>query len=129
MSSLRNWKREEFARLVADGVGPKKAYEVAGFSSPERRNHNRLLNDEQVSARIAELKQQRENAARAARLPMDRVLDELSRYGVDQVADFFVRDAAGTLSVRQDLQKMPVEVSIALLGFLREGLGIKGGSP
>lgn len=61
-------------------------------------------------------------------MPIDQILAELGKRGVDQVADFFDRDAASILSVR-DLRTVPVEVSLALLRVLREGLGIKTGSP
>ena len=73
--------------------------------------------------RIAELRQQREDAARAARVPIEQVLAELDRCGVDHVADFFDRDAAGILRVR-DLRGVPVEVSLALVRLLRESLAV-----
>src|SRR2546427_4826727 len=39
---LRNWKHEQFARLVVAGTKPQDAYTVAGFA-PNRANHNRLM--------------------------------------------------------------------------------------
>jgi hypothetical protein len=125
MPQLRNAKREVFAREVANGVDPAQAYLNSGFT-PHRANHNRLLRHPQVAARIEELRRQREDDARAARTPIEDILAELDRRGFDRVGDFFERDAAGILRVR-DLQIVPVEVSIALLRFLHEGLGIKSG--
>jgi hypothetical protein len=126
MGHLRNWKHEKFAQEMSTGAAPAQAYEIAGFK-PHRANHFRLMRRVEVATRIEELRRAREDAARAARMPVDQVLTELDRRGVERVADFFDRDAAGILRVR-DLRAVPVEVSIALLRFLREGLGIKDGS-
>jgi hypothetical protein len=82
-----------------------------------------------VAARIEEIKRDREAAARAARVPIDQVLGTLAARGVDRIEDFFDRNAAGVLTFRPDLQNLPVEISIALLRCLREGLGIMNVSP
>jgi hypothetical protein len=84
---------------------------------------------EGYAARIEELKREREVLARAARVPIDQVLTTLAARGVDRIDDFFDRNAAGVLTFRTDLQNLPVEISIALLRCLREGLGIMNGSP
>jgi hypothetical protein len=126
--ALRNPKHERFARLVSDGTDPEKAYELTGFT-PGLRNHNRLLREPKIHARIEELRCEREAAARAASVPIDQVLTTLTRHCVDRVEDFFDRNAGGVPTARADLQTVPVEVSIALLRFLREALGIKSGSP
>jgi hypothetical protein len=55
-----------------------------------------------------------------------QILSVLAAHGLDRMADFFERDEAGILRVR-DLRMLPIEVSIALLRFLREGLGLAGG--
>jgi phage terminase small subunit len=124
---LRNLKHELFAKEVACGTAPVAAYEIAGFR-PHRANHFRLMRRPEVASRIGELKQEREDAARAASVSIDRVLAELKRRGIERVADFFDRDALGA-PVVCDLHTVPVEVSIALLRFLREALGVKFGSP
>jgi hypothetical protein len=125
MSALPNRKREKFCRLFADGVEGMKAFELAGFASPESRNHNRLLRIPAVVARIEELRRSRELAAHAARVPADQVLSELDRRGVG-VADFFERNAAGIPEVR-DLRRVPVEVSLAFLRLAREAFGLREG--
>ena len=122
--TLRNWKHEEFARLVAGGTDAKSAYGLAGFAAPDRRNHNRLLRDRGVAARIEELRRAREDAARAASVPINQVLANLDRRGICRVADFFERDAAGIFRIR-NLQDVPVEVSIAFLRLARESFGLK----
>jgi phage terminase small subunit len=127
MGKLRNLKHEIFAKEVAVGTAPVVAYEVAGFR-PHRANHFRLMRRPEVASRIGELKQEREDAARAARVSAYQVLAELNRRGIVRVTDFFDRDAVGALIVC-DLQTVPVEVSIALLRFLREALGVTTGSP
>jgi hypothetical protein len=83
------------------GTDIKEAYVIAGFeeSSVANRNYNRLLKRPELAARIAELKQEHDDAARAARVPIDEVLGQLSRRGIDRVADFFDRDEAGILRV------------------------------
>jgi phage terminase small subunit len=126
VGTLKNWKHERFACQIAEGTNPADAYVIAGFQR-NRANHFRLMRQPRVAARIAELKRDREAAARAARVPIDQVLAELNKRGLDGVADFFERNAAGILSVR-DLQGVPVEVSIALLKLLREGFGINAAS-
>jgi hypothetical protein len=113
---------------VAEGTEPDYAYELVGLT-PGRRNHNRLLRNPDLRWRIEELKREREALARAAAVPIDRVLAALAAKGVDRLEDLFDRNAAGIPSVRPDLRSLPVEVSIALLRCLREGLGIKNGSP
>ena len=128
MAPLRNPKHENFARHVAAGVALAKAYVLAGYEpgSAEGRNHNRLA--KRVAARIEEVKRDREALARAARVPIDQVLTTLAARGVDRIDDFFDRNAAGVLTFRADLQSLPVEVSLALLRCLHEGLGIADGS-
>jgi hypothetical protein len=71
MGRLRSWKRELFARAIAEGVEPKKAYVDAGFkpSSVAFRNYNRLLKQSDVIGRINEFAKEREDRVRAARMP------------------------------------------------------------
>jgi hypothetical protein len=57
-------------------------------------------------------------------VPIDQVLTALAARGVDRIDDFFDRNAAGVLAFRADLQSLPVEVALALLRCLRDGLGI-----
>jgi hypothetical protein len=119
---LKNWKHEEFSRLVVEGTEPREAYVLAGFA-PSRANHNRLMRRPSVKARIDVLGRERETAARAARVPIAQVIDELDRCGV-RIEDFFERNAAGILSAR-NLETVPVEVAMAFLRFLSEGFGIR----
>lgn len=131
MAPLRNPKHENFARHVAAGVALADAYVLAGYEpgSAERRNHNRLAKRPDVAARIEELKRKREASARAAHAPIDQVLTTLAARGVDRIDNSFDRNAAGILTFRADLQNLPVEISIALLRCLHEGLGIMNGLP
>jgi hypothetical protein len=122
VSKLRNWRWEKFAQEVAAGTDPREAYAVAGYE-PDRANHNRLLRRADVTCRIDELKRDRHEAARAAGMSPEAVLSALSGCGIERLDEFFERDAAGILRVR-DHQAVPVEASIALLRFLRESLGI-----
>jgi hypothetical protein len=117
---LRNWKHEKFARLVVEGTEPAEAYVLAGFQR-HRANHHRLRH--RVKDRIDVLRRERETAALAARVPISQVIEELDRRGLARIEDFFERNAAGILSVR-NLEKVPVEIALALLKALGEGFGI-----
>jgi hypothetical protein len=68
VSKLRSWRHEKFAQEIAAGTNIKEAYLMAGFapSSVVSRNYNRLLRRPDVAERVAELKQAREDMARAA---------------------------------------------------------------
>jgi hypothetical protein len=125
MSRVRNWRWEKFAQEVAGGGDPREAYALAGYK-PDRDNHNRLLRRSDVACRIEELKLDRLEAARSARMSPAAVIAALSGCGIARQEEFFERDEVdevGGLRVR-DHHAVPVEASIALLRFLRESLGI-----
>jgi hypothetical protein len=106
--------------LVVEGTEPAEAYVLAGFQR-HRANHHRLRH--RVKDRIDVLRRERETAALAARVPISQVIEELDRRGLARIEDFFERNAAGILSVR-NLEKVPVEIALALLKALGEGFGI-----
>jgi hypothetical protein len=121
---LRNPKHEKFARaIVFDGKDPADAYVDAGFMR-NRANHNRLVRDPRVKARIAELREERETSARAARAPVEDVLTELQKHGIERVADFYQTGPAGGLIIR-DLRVVKAEIALAILNSLHEGFGIQ----
>jgi hypothetical protein len=120
---LRNPKYERFVRaIIIDGKEPGEAYVDAGFER-HRANHNRLMHDPRIKARIDELRQERETAARAARTPAADVLIELATHGFERMADFYRAEPAGGLVVR-DLRAVKAEIALALLNSLHEGFGI-----
>jgi hypothetical protein len=126
MGRLRNWHHEMFACEIAVGTDIKKAYVSAGFepSSVESRNYNRLLKRPEVAARVAELKKEIHNRARAAGMPATVVLDVLKGCGIERVEEFFEPDGEGALRGR-DLATIPAEAAIALLRFLHDSLGVR----
>jgi hypothetical protein len=128
MTKLHNRRREIFAQLIADGTELRKAFGLAGFTSAEYRNYNRLMRHPDVAARIDELKRAREDAARAAQAPAAQVLAELGSHGVDRIADLFEADAGGALRVR-DLRAVRVEVALAFVRLAGEALGLAGLPP
>src|ERR1700722_17558584 len=119
---LRNPKYERFARAVVDGTDLAQAYVDAGFMR-NRANHNRLVRDPRVKARIAELKEEREIAARAARAPVSEGLNEMEKHGMERVADFYQTGPAGGPVIR-DLRTVKAEIALALLNSLHESFGI-----
>jgi hypothetical protein len=125
MGRLRSWKRELFARAIAEGKTPKKAYEEASYksSSVTFRNYNRLLSDPDVIALINEYKTERQDRARAARVPIGEVLAKLDARGIHRVAVFFDINRSGVLAPC-DLRQIPVEISMALLRLLSDALGL-----
>ncbi len=126
MGKLRNWQHERFAQEIAIGTSAADAYSIAGYKNGDGRNHNRLLRDPLIAARIDEIRREKVIKARAARVPIDDILTDLQKLGVHQIADFFERNAAGIQTVR-DLQARP-EIAVALLRYLHEGLGIPVGA-
>jgi phage terminase small subunit len=125
MSKLRNWQHERFAQEIAAGTDRADAYRLAGYrqTSGASRNYNRLLRDPDIAARIGSLRGDRENRARAAGMSAAAVLAVFKAYGVERLDELFDKNAGGVIQAR-DLRQIPVEASIALLRFLREGLGV-----
>jgi hypothetical protein len=123
MGKLRNPKHEKFARaVVLDGLAPAEAYVDAGFMR-NRANHNRLMRDPRVKVRIAELTQEREMAALAARAPVQEVLTEFQKHGIERLVDFYQIEPAGGLVIR-DLRAIKTEIALALLNGLHDSFGI-----
>jgi hypothetical protein len=79
MSPLRNWKHEKFAQEIAASTDGREAYVIAGYT-PNRANHHKLSKHPKVAARIAELKEEREYAACAARVSSSQVLSVLAAF-------------------------------------------------
>jgi hypothetical protein len=81
------------------------------------------LRQPDVIARLNEFRKERDDRARSARVPIDKVLAKLDARGIHRVADFFDRNEAGIIAPC-DLQQIPVEISMALLRFLSDALGL-----
>jgi hypothetical protein len=123
MGALRNLKHERFCQERAADIEPAKAYELAGFK-PHRANSFRFERHPRVASRIEELRRARAAAAQAAKVPIDEILAEFGRRGIDRLDEFFDRDASGSLRVR-NLRAVPPEVLIALARYLCESLPVK----
>jgi hypothetical protein len=120
---LRNWRHEKFAQEIVAGTDAKRAYVNAGFR-PHGANFHRLFRAPAIAARIAQLRHDREIEARAAQVPIKRVLEELVRCGIERFADVYERDAAGILRPRY-CQFVAAEISIALLRSLSIAFGVR----
>lgn len=81
MIALDNPRHERFAQFVAKGMEQAQAYREAGFSSvgeAAKANASRLMKDEGVAARVAELKAETERECRISkRKLMDYLCDVL----------------------------------------------------
>ncbi len=129
--ALRNYMHEDFAQETArlseqDALGKagEDAYVRAGFSR-HRHNHIRLLRNERVAKRVEWLRFAREAAARAARMSLGKVIEELHARGIERFDDLVERNAAGAVSVRDFSSCLPVEVAISALKMAHRAFGIK----
>lgn len=74
MPALKNLQREKFAENLVAGMSPEAAYAAAGYR-PHRQNAHRMMTDDDVRARIEELRAPAVDAVRwdyQARLAMLR---------------------------------------------------------
>lgn len=72
MPALTNARHERFAQELAKGQTPESAYEAAGFR-PARQNAHRLMTNDDVAARVAELQ---ERAAIKTEVTAASLIDE-----------------------------------------------------
>lgn len=95
MAALANAKHEAFARAIVEGKAGREAYAAAGYTAKAAAadtNASRLLKNAQVSARVAELKAA---AAQGSVMAAREVLEELSKIGRADMADFVRAFALG----------------------------------
>jgi phage terminase small subunit len=88
MPILQNARHEAFARAIVEGKSGRAAYHAAGYTAKDRvadANASRLLTNANVAARIAELQKE---AAKGAVMTGREVLEELSRLGRANMADY-----------------------------------------
>lgn len=84
MPALKNAKWELFAQGIAKGLSATEAMSEVGYSDP--RNSTRLMKNDEIAARIAELK---ERGAQRAEVSIERVLTELGRIGFSDLRKGF----------------------------------------
>lgn len=88
MPVLQNARHEAFARAIVEGKSGRDAYRAAGYKAKDRAadaNASRLLTIANVAARIAELQKE---AAQGAVMTGREVLEELSKLGRANMADY-----------------------------------------
>jgi phage terminase small subunit len=86
MTILSNSRHEAFARAVLQGKNGREAYIAAGYNAAgAEANASRLIRNDKVSARIAELKGK---AAEGAVATARQVLEELTRIGLANMRDY-----------------------------------------
>jgi phage terminase small subunit len=90
MPVLKNARHEKFAQELAKGKSATEAMQAAGYSDP--RNSTRLTKNDEISARVEEIKGR---GALKAEATVERVLKELSRIGFSDLRKAF--DASGRL--------------------------------
>lgn len=85
MATLPNAKHEKFAQEVAKGKTATEAYGLAGYK-PNQPNAARLISNDMVQARIAELTAK---GAERAEIDVARTLKELVRLGTSDIRNAF----------------------------------------
>lgn len=86
MPSLENARHEAFARGIVEGKAAGAAYVAAGYKpAGAEANASRLIRNDKVAARIAELKAE---AAKGAVATAQQVLEELTKIGLANMQDF-----------------------------------------
>jgi phage terminase small subunit len=88
MAVLKNSRHEAFARAIVEGKSGRDAYQAAGYKSKNRAadaNASRLIANDNIAARIAELQKE---AAKGAVMTGREVLEELSRLGRANMLDY-----------------------------------------
>jgi phage terminase small subunit len=88
MAALKNDRHERFAQGLAKGLSADEAYREAGYK-PNRGNATRLKANENVAARIEEI---RNAGALRAEVSVQRVLQELGRIGFADLRQAFDED-------------------------------------
>lgn len=96
MPVLPNAKHERFAQELAKGKSATEAYALAGYK-PSQPNASRLISNDMVQARVAELTGK---AAERAEIDVARVLKELVRLGTSDIRNAFTEE--GQLKSPQD---------------------------
>jgi phage terminase small subunit len=88
MPPLKNSRHEAFVRALVEGKSGREAYKAAGYKAKDRAadaNASRLLAFANVAARVAELQKE---AAKGAVMTGREVLEELSKLGRANMADY-----------------------------------------
>lgn len=118
MSVLANARHELFAQEVAKGAPAYLAYRLAGYqgdSASLRANAARLIANDSVQARIAELK---EEGAFAAKVELTDIALELKRVGFSDIMNYWKVKPDGTPYL--DLTALPKNHSAAIDGLTVE---------
>lgn len=107
MPALKNARHEAFARGIVEGRSARQAYISAGYSeNGADQSASRLLSNAEVSARVAELKDQVAAAVvKTAAMSEQEALEALSTLGRSNARDY------ATLAYTGDLRDLTVEQS------------------
>lgn len=84
MPILSNPRHEKFCQELAKGKSASEAYEAAGFRG-HRQNAHRLITNDDIQARVAELQQK---GAERAEITVEQVLRELAKIGFSNMLDY-----------------------------------------
>jgi len=90
MGVLKNQRHEAFAQGLAKGLTADQAYQEAGYK-PQRQNASRLMTNDDIQARVAELI---EAAANRAEIDIARTLKELVRIGTSDIRNALTPNGA-----------------------------------
>ena len=104
MGKLANAKQETFAQEYLIDLNATKAAIRAGYATKSARSQGqRLLTNDDIAERIAELQQKRE---KRTEITADKVLQELAAIGFSDIGDFATWGAGGvTLKESSELKE------------------------
>jgi len=109
MPVLKNPKYEKFAQEVAKGKGIEEAYRLAGYEKPHRQNAHRLMTNDDIKARVAEIQGR---AAERAEITAQMVIEELAKIGFANMLDYIRPTDEGDAYV--DLSQLTREQAAAI---------------
>ncbi len=119
MPVLKNARHERFAQEFAKGVTLGDAYEKAGYRR-HAQNPHRLMKNEQVSARVAEI--QGRGAERAA-ATVERIVQEIENLSFANITD--VVEIKGKRVIVKNTADLPREVTSAIAAIKKTKAGIE----
>lgn len=130
MPVLKNSRHEKVAQLIAKGKSGDEAYKKAGYK-PHRQNAHRLITNDDIASRIAELK---ENSAKKAEIDRAYILKSLHEIALEareagqftpsinalvklgeEACDMFIKKTEATVNVKRAASEFSDDALAAII--------------